>query len=385
MDILHAVLSVDLEGINNNDFKSVEIYLTNGGKKRSVKAKKIHDDRYPFTIFEYRISQKKYTIRLIASEERRLPLSVRKRAHEESSEVRSILDGLVSLSSLSVYRMRSEDEYEVRDRHGARVISPVDYRLSEILRQLTHYQLELSISARKIASELQKEVLASILYGKEDADNPAYALNFEKNKEKSRLVSAYAQLNAIDSNVRRKINFHVNSIDTALNKLKISVDDESDSSNQAKNIDFRSLEALRKTRKIIHMSLEAEEKTTVIFSQINLFLMILKSFIEDKEFDFDSGNLVISNKQGVIPYERLSSGEKQLLILLTESLLQKQKPHVFLADEPELSLHIQWQRMVIPAIRQLNPQAQVIAATHSPEVASKYKDAIFDMESEING
>jgi len=384
MNILYSVLAVDLEEINNNDFDSVEIYLNDGDKKRTVKANKIDDERYPFTIFEYQISRKKYRVKLFSADEHRMPLSIKRRMHEESNEVRIVLDNLVSLSSLSVYRMRSDDDYEVRDRHGSRIISPVDFRLSEILRQLTHYQLELSIKARDIASELQKDVLASILYGKEDADQPGYVLDFDKNDEKSRLISAYSQLNAIDSEVRRKIGFHVNSIDTAIEELKTSADDGGGELKKAKSVDFRSLEALRKTRKIIDMSLDAETKTEVIFSQINLFLSIIKSFISDKNFEFDSGDLIISNKQGVIPYEKLSSGEKQLIILLTESLLQKQRPHVFLADEPELSLHIQWQRMVIPAIRQLNPNAQVIAATHSPEVASKYRDSIIDMEDIVN-
>jgi len=383
MNILYSVLAVDLEEINNNDFDSVEIYLNDGDKKRTVKANKIDDERYPFTIFEYQISRKKYRVKLFTADEHRMPLSIKRRMHEESNEVRIVLDKLVSLSSLSVYRMRSDDDYEVRDRHGSRIISPVDFRLSEILRQLTHYQLELSIKARDIASVLQKDVLASILYGKEDADQPGYAIDFDKNDEKSRLISAYSQLNAIDSEVRRKIGFHVSSIDTAIEELKTSADD-GNGELKSKSVDFRSLEALRKTRKIIDMSLEAETKTEVIFSQINLFLTIIKSFISDKDFEFESGDLIISNKQGVIPYEKLSSGEKQLIILLTESLLQKQMPHVFLADEPELSLHIQWQRMVIPAIRKLNPNAQVIAATHSPEVASKYRDSIIDMEDIVN-
>lgn len=383
MNILYSVLAVDLEEINNNDFDSVEIYLNDGDKKRTVKANKIDDERYPFTIFEYQISRKKYRVKLFTADEHRMPLSIKRRMHEESNEVRIVLDELVSLSSLSVYRMRSDDDYEVRDRHGSRIISPVDFRLSEILRQLTHYQLELSIKARDIASVLQKDVLASILYGKEDADQPGYELDFDKSDEKSRLISAYSQLNAIDSEVRRKIGFHVSSIDTAIEELKSSAND-GNGELKAKSVDFRSLEALRKTRKIIDMSLEAETKTEAIFSQINLFLTIIKSFISDKDFEFQSGDLIISNKQGVIPYEKLSSGEKQLIILLTESLLQKQMPHVFLADEPELSLHIQWQRMVIPAIRKLNPNAQVIAATHSPEVASKYRDSIIDMEDIVN-
>lgn len=387
MNILHSILVVDLDGINNNDFESVEISLISNGKKRTVKARKIDDGRYPFIIIEYRISQRKYRVRVISSDERRASLSYRRRALEESAEVRRELTELVSVSSLSVYRLRNDDEYEVRDRHGSRVMSPVDYRLTEVLRGLTHYQLSLSQNARSISSKLQKDVLTSILYGEEDASQPGYTLEFEKDKEKSSLISAYTQLNSIDSDVRKKINFHVNSIDAALNRLKSSFqkEKESDSEEETGADAFRSLEALRKSRKIIDMSLQAEKETNQVFSQIGLFLSTVKLFITDKSFDFDSGDLVISNNQGTISYDRLSSGEKQLLILLTEALLQNQKPHIFLADEPELSLHIEWQRMIIPAVRNLNPQAQVIVATHSPEVAANYRNSLIDMGEIIHG
>ncbi|MCV5632055.1 ATP-binding protein, partial [Escherichia coli] len=112
---------------------------------------------------------------------------------------------LVSLSSLSVYRLRNSDDFEVRDKYGSRFINPVDYKLSELMQELTKYQLELSQRARDIALELQKEVLASILYSKDDIDDKAYNIQFNKEEEKQNLLSAYTQLNAIDMNVRRKI------------------------------------------------------------------------------------------------------------------------------------------------------------------------------------
>ncbi|MBF4355282.1 AAA family ATPase, partial [Vibrio anguillarum] len=182
----------------------------------------------------------------------------------------------------------------------------------------------------------------------------------DKDKEKSSLISAYSQLNAIDSDVRRRINFHVMKIDETVTELK---KDNKEKSHV--KIDFSSLEALRRTQKIIKMSLIAEEKTSHIFSPIDLFLEIIKDFISDKIFQFNGGNLVISNEHNSISYDGLSSGEKQLLILFIETLLQRKKPYIFLTDEPELSLHISWQRKIIPAIKQLNPNAQIIAATHS--------------------
>lgn len=77
----------------------------------------------------------------------------------------------------------------------------------------------------------------------------------------------------------------------------------------------------------------------------------------------------------------LSSGEKQLLILLTETLLQQSQPYIFIADEPELSLHIEWQRNLVNSIRNLNPNAQIIFATHAPEIAANHSKKLIYMQS----
>lgn len=378
MNILSSILSVDLEGINSNEFESAEIKLQDGNKKRTIKVLKIDSTSSPFSIIEYVVSTKKYVVRLINSEDRRISASYRRRAVEESEELRMALAKLVSLSSLSVYRLRSGEDFEVRDKYGLKLINPVDFRLAQLLQNLTKYQLDLSQQAREIASDLQKDVLASILYSKDDVDEMTYALDFDREKEKNNLISAYGQLNAIDTNIRRKISFHVDNIDKTISEIKTS-------NGTSKNIDFRSLEAYRKTQKIIKMSLHSKVLTEVVFSPIELFLNTLKDFITDKIFIFQAGELTIHNSHGRINSENLSSGEKQLLILFIETLLQREQQFIFLTDEPELSLHIAWQRKIIPAIKKLNPNAQVIAATHSPEVASKYRNSIFDMEKLIHG
>jgi len=383
MNILHAVLSVDIDGISANDFESVAIVLADGSKKKTVTIAKIDRDENPFLMVEYRISKKKYSVRIVSGEDRKMAMHFRRRAAEESEEVRSALGELVSLSSLSVYRLRSGDEYEIRDKHGRRaVVAPVDYRLSELLGGLTRYQLELSQRAQHIATTLQRDVLTSILYSQDEVIRRGISLEFDKKNERHNLVSAYTQLNVIDAGVRKKISFHVDAIDKAVKALKAHSDD---SKNEQIEVDFQALEALQQTKKIIQLALDAEKETSEIFSQRTLFLSILSNFISDKSFKFHGGDLHIEANKDQIQYDALSSGEKQLLIIFIETLLQKQAPYIFLTDEPELSLHIAWQRKIIPAIKELNPNAQIIAATHSPEIASKYKDAIFDMEELVNG
>jgi predicted ATPase len=74
----------------------------------------------------------------------------------------------------------------------------------------------------------------------------------------------------------------------------------------------------------------------------------------------------------------LSSGEKQLLIILLTVLCQYEKPSVLLMDEPEISLHLRWQYELITIIKTLNPNCQIIIATHSPSIYGKgWRDKVF--------
>ena len=64
----------------------------------------------------------------------------------------------------------------------------------------------------------------------------------------------------------------------------------------------------------------------------------------------------------------LSSGEKQMLTILLTVLVEDNQPYVLFMDEPEVSLHIEWQKRLIDLILELNPHVQIILTTHSPAV-----------------
>lgn len=73
-----------------------------------------------------------------------------------------------------------------------------------------------------------------------------------------------------------------------------------------------------------------------------------------------------------IPLASLSSGEKQLMRILLETLAAES--NTIIIDEPEISMHVDWQRRLIQAMRQLNPHCQIIMATHSPEIMADLPD-----------
>lgn len=87
-----------------------------------------------------------------------------------------------------------------------------------------------------------------------------------------------------------------------------------------------------------------------------------------KHIDRSSNELCFIQYGEPLPPHLLSSGEKQLLIILLTALVEDLQPCVFFMDEPEASLHFEWQKNLISMVRQLNPHAQIILTTHSPAV-----------------
>lgn len=95
----------------------------------------------------------------------------------------------------------------------------------------------------------------------------------------------------------------------------------------------------------------------------------------------DSNEIFFEQYGEIIPPYMLSSGEKQLLVIMLTALVQENRPSVMLMDEPEISLHIEWQQRLITLIRTLNPNTQIILCTHSPAIIMDgWMDAVTEIE-----
>lgn len=81
----------------------------------------------------------------------------------------------------------------------------------------------------------------------------------------------------------------------------------------------------------------------------------------------------------LVPYQ-LSSGEKQMLAILLTVLVEDNQHYVLFMDEPEVSLHIEWQKRLIDLCLELNPNVQIILTTHSPAVVMNgWMDAVTEV------
>ena len=116
----------------------------------------------------------------------------------------------------------------------------------------------------------------------------------------------------------------------------------------------------------------------------NLFISLVNECFAEtgKTLSNDSTKLVFlkDNAIGIYPKE-LSSGEKQLLIILLTVLLERGEEYILMLDEPEISMHISWQYKLIDMILRLNPEVQIILTTHSPMIfADGWGDKAIRME-----
>lgn len=99
------------------------------------------------------------------------------------------------------------------------------------------------------------------------------------------------------------------------------------------------------------------------------------------QIDPYTNHLIFIDRGEVIPLYKLSSGEKQLLIILLRVFLMEERPYILLMDEPEISLHIDWQYRLFEEIRRLNPHCQIITSTHSPSLfGDGWGDKLFFVE-----
>nr|WP_255424570.1 AAA family ATPase [Aquitalea sp. FJL05] len=197
----------------------------------------------------------------------------------------------------------------------------------------------------------------------------------DANEEKNSLTKLFNLLGLDKKKYESKLNLHFEKFNTISKRAE----------NAAVTVDqFAILYNTWRSHSFVQEYKELQKKESIIFQSKDVFLKILNELFDGtKTAQLSDGNeLYFKTKNGKeINIEDLSSGEKQLLIILGEALLQKSDSYIYIADEPELSLHISWQEKLTASISQLNPNAQILFATHSPDIVSIHGDNAIEMEA----
>ena len=110
--------------------------------------------------------------------------------------------------------------------------------------------------------------------------------------------------------------------------------------------------------------------------RIKKFTDTCNKYLNDKQFYYNQSTLSLEiflisdskEKKGSIKLANLSSGEKQIISLFSKLCLESKgnKKNIIIIDEPELSLSLKWQKMLLPDIINTGNCDLLITVTHSP-------------------
>ncbi|WP_024674061.1 AAA family ATPase [Pseudomonas syringae] len=169
----------------------------------------------------------------------------------------------------------------------------------------------------------------------------------------------------------------------AVRQAKFAGDQDNNATKRVLKLYADVLERLKNENQRVHRRLRTFE------SAVNKFLdgkhLEISSRYAKKQSRWREFAFVRVSNDNVYPLTTLSSGERQILTMLfSASRMSTASTGIFLIDEPELSLHVDWQRIILANLEQQATNRQIIACTHSPEVGADHPDAVQIFAPKIN-
>lgn len=130
------------------------------------------------------------------------------------------------------------------------------------------------------------------------------------------------------------------------------------------------------------------ESLSDLLAKIKLFKALIDQRFVTKDVRITRQNgIEVIFKGRKIPIERLSSGEQHQLVLFFELLFEIKENALILIDEPELSLHVAWQKKFITDLMKIISlnKFDVLLATHSPQLIGRWGDLVVELGDVYEG
>jgi ABC-type cobalamin/Fe3+-siderophores transport system ATPase subunit len=208
---------------------------------------------------------------------------------------------------------------------------------------------EIKINNSKISSDIKSVLISTFdIFTNNSPDKVTYL-----DSKLHNLIEDFGKYQrSLTQIIAKKTQTEDNQITEILNKISVASPEELTQFQKLRikvnKINSEIYEPIQEFKSILDFYLDTTNKTAIINDEKEPLLIEFKG---------------INN---FIPTDKLSSGEKQLLIIFLTIILQKEKPFILLMDEPETSLHVEWQSSLIDNIRKIKPNIQIIIATHNP-------------------
>ncbi|WP_164876052.1 AAA family ATPase [Falsirhodobacter deserti] len=386
INLISAVLRSDIATLYSIQFDKVSIKLKTIGanKKPIIEVVKTTDPEMGSLDIKYTVKEssgdKGQTFGVEGPHDARLYRDHRyvnaryRQSVEVGERLSSILSKFVEVNWLSINRATSEMDPRRKDEGHQ---SPVDQKVYEISQAFSRYFSLLTSRAEVESKNFQEHVFLSLLEQNHTGGDVFKQASLEQ-EDRSTVIDVLKGLGVTNSKASRSVNGHYSRVQSAKKSYE-----------QTSKLNLDEAITLSDAHRVSEMIKEwrtLQDKRQLIFEPRIKFESIINSLLSGKELHFDQRNVpkVHLASEQAVDIKVLSSGEKQLFILLGEALLQEGRPVVFISDEPELSLHVKWQSSLFKHVRSLNRSCQIISATHSPDIVGMFQDKVIKIESCIS-
>lgn len=395
INMVAAALSADFHALDKLPFEKLLIVLNevNGNRKPSIEIIKRIKEQSPFAKILVRIKDKASDIPVEyplddIEEDRFYRVNVDdyyqeypdftprfSRTYKKvTRDVKQHLKNIVKVSWLSIHRTTAPYLYH-EDRSFE---SSIDRKLKELSEGLLRYFSLLDNRANKETEKFQQTIFLSLVSDESEEEIFLLLKKLDFVREQKALTEIFRLFKLEEKRFRNKIEKHFKLSNNAFEKF---------SKRNTLNLkDFSVLIGTKRIHSIVQEWNKLTDMRNKIYEHRNVFLNVINPLMQKKKIQINNRNELeaITESGKIFPLKFLSSGEKQLLIFLGEALLQQSVPWIYIADEPELSLHVTWQESLVRNLKKVNPNAQIIFATHSPDIVSTYSDSVFDMEKVLS-
>lgn len=378
INLISAALGLDFATLESIDFEEVHFRFKSPISKSrpEIKVVKIRDSANLYSEIKYLIRHKatdEFKEYELGDADQRIliigtfwskPQSRRIADLDIATELRKILK--VTWLPIQRYSIGQSAELMTKE-----ISAPIDAKINDLSNRFVRYFSALGSQVKELENKVQKSMMLSLL--SEEGANFKVSPNV-LDQEKEGLKQIFKNFGIAESDYQDRLDRHFELAREALQQLAAPGKPSSMKGLPALFATFRIGYVVEEWNKFLEM-----QKT--ILKGRSAFIEMLNSLIDNKKFSVNPANeLVATLREKVdLPLVKLSSGEKQLLIMLGEALLQNASTCLYIADEPELSLHVDWQESLVTNILELNPNAQIIFATHSPDIVGTYDSHIKDV------
>jgi energy-coupling factor transporter ATP-binding protein EcfA2 len=284
--------------------------------------------------------------------------------------------------------LASSRQMAIRFRHEQMAAESVDYdpALGEVAELVDATVRRLKVRQEEINDKFRKELLLdSFTYVDSKSrgglfEQPPSEQAFNEFRRKREAISqTLRSLDLVSDEFEKKSEDFFTKIEGVMNTIR----ERSKKLRKPEELDKELIDAITawfvnqtqvdRIDRLFETATKYQEQTGTIYKPLNDFVALINKFFcqTGKEVTIGrEGTVRIKMPHKTTSVQALSSGERQIFIMLAHLSLNTRllAGGVFIVDEPELSLHMSWQDMLVDAIRAANPRLQLILATHAPAI-----------------